>query len=68
MVNGPGSVILMGRVVLARSTSVSRTSIGVSRVILPTMRGTGLGWPVRSMAVPCRSVSMPPSAVATRLE
>ena len=31
-------------------------------------RGTGAGFPVRSMCVPIRSLSMPPSAVASRLE
>ena len=42
--------------------------IGRSRLIGPATRGTGLGWPVRSSAVPGLSISTPESAVAIRLE
>ena len=52
MVNGPGTVILIVRSVLARRNCTSRTSTGCLRRTLPTTRGTGLGWPQRSSAVP----------------
>src|SRR5262249_11482097 len=59
MVNGPGTVILIARLVLARRNSTSRTSTGCLRRILPTMRGTGFGCPDRSRAVPGLSISTP---------
>ena len=68
MVNGPGTVALILRSVLARSSSTSRTSTGPRRLILPTMRGTGSLRPRRLMARPGLSMSTPSSAVAKWLE
>ena len=68
MVKGPGTVILIMRSVLARRNCTSRTSTGCRRLIGPATRGTGLGWPLRSSAVPGLSMSTPSSAVAKRLE
>jgi len=42
--------------------------VPVPRIVGPITRGTGLALPVRSMAVPGWSMSMPLSAVAKRLE
>jgi hypothetical protein len=67
-VKGPGSVILIVRSVLRRRNSTSRVSTAWRRLIGPTTRGTGLGWPERSSAVPGLSISTPSSAVAKRLE
>ena len=68
MVNGPGTVILMVRLVFARRNLRSSTSTGCRRRIGPVTRGTGFGWPLRSSAVPGLSMSTPSSAVANRLE
>ena len=68
MVNGPGTVILIGFVVCARRKRTSSTSTGCRRRTGPTMRGTGFGWPDRSSAVPGLSMSTPSSAVAKRFE
>src|SRR6266513_3055092 len=68
MVKGPGTVIFVFLEVFFLRNSRSSTSTGCLRRILPTMRGTGLGWPERSSAVPGWSISMPSSAVAKRLE
>ena len=46
----------------------SSTSTGRMRRIGPTMRGTGLGWPDRSSAVPGWSMSIPSRAAAYRFE
>ena len=48
--------------------SRSPTWTGCLRSIVPTTRGTGLGWPLRSSAVPGLSRSMPVRALAKRLE
>src|SRR5260370_19503428 len=63
MVKGPGTVILIIRLVLLRRNSTSRTSTGCLRRTLPVTRGTGLGWPERSSALPGLSMSTPSSAV-----
>ena len=68
MVNGPGTVIFVVRVVQARRNSRSPTSTGWRRRIGPVTRGTGLGWPLRSSAVPGLSMSTPSRAVANRFE
>ena len=44
--------------------STSRTPTGSGRTIGPAIRGTGLGWPLRSRAVPGLSMSTPSRAVA----
>src|SRR5437660_1508330 len=67
MVNGPGTVILMVRSVLARRNLTSPTSTGCRRRTFPATRGTGLGWPERSSAVPGLSMSTPSSAVVDRV-
>jgi hypothetical protein len=53
---------------MARRNFTSSTSTGCLRRTLPATRGTGLGWPERSSAVPGLSMSTPSSAVAKRLE
>jgi hypothetical protein len=58
----------MVRLVLARRNLTSSTSTGCLRRTFPATRGTGLGWPERSSAVPGLSMSTPSSAVANRLE
>jgi hypothetical protein len=68
MVNGPGTVILILRSVLARRNCASRTSTGCLRRIGPTMRGTMAKPPVRFGVLPGLSMSTPSSAVAKRLE
>ena len=68
MVNGPGTVILTVRPVLARRNAASAASTGCRRRIGPVTRGTGFGDPLRSSAVPGWSMSTPSSAVANRLE
>jgi hypothetical protein len=68
IVNGPGTVIFTGRSVFAFKNWRSRTSTGCRRRIGPTTRGAGFGCPLRSMAIPGRSRSMPSSAVAKRFE
>ena len=51
MVNGPGTVIFVLRVVCALAgTAGPRPRPACLRRILPTMRGTGFGWPERSSA------------------
>jgi len=67
-VKGPGTVILIMRSVFARRNCTSRTSTGYLRRTFPVTRGTGLGWPERSSAMPGLSMSTPSSAVAKRLE
>jgi hypothetical protein len=68
MVKGPGTVILIMRLVLARRNFTSRTSTGWRRRIGPTMRGTMAKPPVRFGVRPGLSMSTPSSAVAKRLE
>src|SRR4029077_14338792 len=64
----PGTVILTLRVVCARRNLRSSTSTACLRRILPTMRGTGLGWQDRSSATPGRSMSTPSSAAGSPFE
>jgi hypothetical protein len=67
-VNGPGTVTFTTRSVFARRNSTSRTCTGAVRRIGPTIRGTGIGLPLRSGTDPGLSMSTPASAVANRLE
>ena len=67
-IDTPGTVTFTGRDVLARRNWTSRTCTVCIRSIGPTTRGTGLGWPLRSSAVPGLSMSTPASAVANRFE
>src|SRR2546423_1781998 len=62
MVNGPGTVILTVRSVLARRKRAARTSTGCRRRMVPTTRGTGISRPLRLIVVPGFSRSMPSSA------
>src|ERR1017187_10796519 len=48
MVNGPGTEILIFRVVCRRRNLTSSTSTAFLRRIFPTTRGTGFGCPLRS--------------------
>ena len=48
MVNGPGRVILAARSVFLRRNSMSRSSTGRVRLIVPTTRGTGVLLPLRA--------------------
>ena len=68
MVNGPGTVILMVLRLFARRNATSSASTGCLRRIGPVTRGTGVGCPLRSSAVPGLSMSTPSSAVANLLE
>ena len=68
MVNGPGTVILIARLVFERRKRTSRTCTGCLRSIGPTTRGTGFGSPLRSRAMPGLSMSTPSRAVAKRFE
>ena len=64
--NGPGTVILIGWSVSPRRNLVWRASTGLGRVIGPTARGTGVGRPVRAMAVPGFVTSSPVRAGASQ--
>ena len=59
---------LIGSYRNASSYGQQRVQVVWRRLIFPVMRGTGLGWPLRSSAVPGLSRSTPSRAVAKRLE
>ena len=58
----------MARPVLARRNLRSSTSTGCLRFTLLTTRGTGLGWPERSSAVPFYGIAFPPTLLWATLE
>ena len=68
MVNGPGTVILIGLPVIARRCATSRTCTGLVRLISPMTRGTIWRVLLRPSTSAGLSMSIPSSAVAKRLK